>query len=351
MSIDVYNSLALIRVLESLENAPLTFARDRYYTMEVRSEREEILFDVVTKKRRLAPYVSPIVRGKIVERRGFSTNMFKPAYVKPKMQIKPTDALKRTPGEPLSGSLSLAERRAIHIRNALLEQDEMISMLEEVQCMEGLRLGTVTVAGEGYPTVSVSFGRDAALRATLSGSGAYDSPWSDSAAKPLKLIQVKAVVVRQKSGGAIVRDVICGVDAYQALLDRLSDTEKTTLFNSQNRSSPNTNVELGPRTAEKIVYQGTIGQFNFFTYSDTYQDADGTDVEVMPADEIILAGPDIEGTRCYGAILDPRAGLQALPRFPKNWMEEDPAADWVMTQAAPLMVPARPNASASFKVL
>jgi hypothetical protein len=162
---------------------------------------------------------------------------------------------------------------------------------------------------------------------------------------------VKAVVVRQKSGGAIVRDVICGVDAYQALLDRLSDTEKTTLFNSQNRSSPNTNVELGPRTAEKVVFQGQIGQFSFWTYSDTYQDEDGTDVEVLPANEIILAGTDLEGHRCYGAIMDAKAGLAPVRRFPKMWPEEDPSAEYIMTQSAPLMVPLRPNASASFVVV
>lgn len=346
MSVSTYGTAVLLGVLQSLENAPITFFRDRFFTTEVRSDREEILFDVIDKKRRLAPFVSPLVRGKLMETRGFSTRVFKPAYVKPKSVIKPTDAIKRLPGEQIAGNLSMDQRRNIHIRNALQEQDEAITMREEVMCAEALRLGQVTVTGDGYGTVVVAFGRDAALREVLAGASLF----SDASAKPLKYIQDKALLVRKKSGGAVVRDVICGTDAYQAILDRLTDSEEEVLLNTQMRGQT-TSVQLGPRTAEKVVFQGTIGQFNFWTYSDTYQDADGTEVEVMPAKEIILVGSDVEGHRCYGAIFDPRAQLQPLPRFPKNWIEEDPAQELVMTQSAPLMVPLRPNASFSAQVL
>lgn len=346
MSVSTYATNVLLGVLQSLENGPITFFRDRFFTTEVRSDREEILFDVVDKKRRIAPFVSPLVRGKIMESRGYSTRVFKPAYVKPKAVVKPTDAIKRLPGEQIGGNLSMDQRRNIHIRNHLVDQEEAITMREEVMCAEALRLGQVTVTGEGFGTVVINFGRDAALREVLSGTNL----WSDATAKPLKYIQDKALLVRKKSGGAIVRDVVCGTAAYQALVDRLTDGEKEVLFSSQMRGQT-ANVQLGPRTAEKVVYQGTVGQFNFWTYSDTYQDEEGVDVEVMPAEEIILVGSDVEGHRCYGAILDARAGLQPLPRFPKNWIEEDPSQELVMTQSAPLMVPLRPNATFSARVL
>lgn len=346
MSVSTYGTGVLLGVLASLENVPITFLRDRFFTTEVRSDKEEILFDVVDKKRRLAPFVSPLVRGKMMESRGFSTRVFRPAYVKPKGVVKPSDSIKRTAGEKIGGDLTMAARRDIHIRNHLQEQDEAISMREEVMCSEALRLGQVTVSGEGFPTVVISFGRDAALREVLSGTAL----WSDASAKPLKYIQEKAVLVRKKSGGAVVRDVICGVDAFQALLDRISNEERALLLNSQNRGQTTT-VQFGPRTAEKVVFQGTIGQFNFWTYSDTYQDKDGAEQEIFPPQEILLVGSDVEGHRCYGAIHDPRAGLQPLPRFPKNWIEEDPAQELVMTQSAPLMVPLRPNATFSADVL
>lgn len=349
MSVNVYGTAVLIGVLNSLDNAPVTFFRDRFYTMEVRSDKEEILFDVIDKKRRLAPFVSPLVRGKLMEKRGFNTRIFKPAYVKPKSVIKPEDSIKRTAGEQLQGSLSMAQRRDIHIRTALQEQDEAITMREEVMCAEGLRLGQVTVAGEGYPTVVLSFGRDAALREVLSGANLFDVLTIDEI---FEYLEDKATLVRQKSGGSIVRDVVCGTSAWRTIVGKIRGNAAfaAILVGSANRGQT-TEVQLGPRTAEKVVFQGTVGQFNFWTYSDSYQDEDGADVEIFPANEILLVGADVEGHRCYGAIHDPRAGLQPLPRFPKDWIDEDPPAEYVMTQSAPLMVPLRPNASFSAVVL
>jgi len=349
MSVSTYSTAVLLGVLQSLENAPITFFRDRFFTVEVRSDREEILFDVIDKKRRLAPFVSPLVRGKLMEKQGFNTRVFKPAYVKPKHVIKPTDAIKRLPGEQIAGSLTLGQRRDIHIRNAMTEQEEAITMREEVMCAEALRLGQVTVTGEGYGTVVVSFGRDAALREVLSGAALFSALEIDAI---LEYIEDKATLVRQKSGGAIVRDVVCGTAAWREILRKLRAKPELLqmLLNSQNRGQT-TSVQVGPRTAEKVVNQGTIGQFTFWTYSDTYQDEDGVSQDVMPAEEILLVGSEVEGHRCYGAIYDPRANLQPLPRFPKNWMEEDPPAEFVMTQSAPLMVPLRPNATFSAVVL
>jgi hypothetical protein len=36
--------------------------------------------------------------------------------------------------------------------------------------------------------------------------------------------------------------------------------------------------------------------------------------------------------------------------FPKMWRENDPSAEFVMTQSAPLMVPLRPNSTFRIRV-
>jgi hypothetical protein len=56
-------------------------------------------------------------------------------------------------------------------------------------------------------------------------------------------------------------------------------------------------------------------------------------------------GRRLNGTRCYGAIRDKRAGLAAMSLFPKMWDQEDPSVTYTMTQSAPLMVPGNPNNS------
>ena len=64
----------------------------------------------------------------------------------------------------------------------------------------------------------------------------------------------------------------------------------------------------------------------------------------MPDHTVIMGSAGIEGHACYGAIMDLES-LQAVERFPKMWEEKDPSVAMLMTQSAPLPVPARVEAS------
>lgn len=344
MALDIYQPAVLNRVVSSLENPPSTFLRDAFFRFVQLSQTRRIVFDVENKVRRVAPYVSPLVPGVLMERRGYTTHSFEPPYVKPKSVITPGDAIPRVMGEPLAGTLTPAQRRDMIITQSLTEHEEAIIQLEEVQASEALRLGQVTVTGEGFGTVVIDFGRHADLTVALTGT----DQWDDAAATPLADIEAWALLVRQRSGGAIVRDVTMDPDAWTNFIARLTAQQIETLFNTMRASD--SRVELGPRTAEKVVRQGTIGQFTFWTYSDTYQDVDGNPQDVMPSGSVILASPQLEGTRCYGVIEDVRALIPAT-RYSKMWIEEDPSVEVILTQSAPLMVPYRPNASLGATVL
>jgi hypothetical protein len=339
-----YDSVELLGMIESLENDPITLFRDRYFGTEQTFESEEVHFDVVDKSRRLAPFVSPLVKGKVVEKEGFSTKYFRPAYVKPKTPINPTDALKRIAGESLTGSLSLAQRRDAHVVKALQTHIEMLDMREEVMASEILRTGKVTIAGEGFPTQVIDFGRHAHLTVTLTNNNRWNVNHAD--ATPLADLRAWALLVRQKSN-VVVSDVILEPNAFAALLDRISAAEKALLFDSLRGSQ--SRVELGPRLAQKVRYEGRLGEFDFWTYSDTYTDAAGAEQQVMPTGSVVLTGAAVEGVRAYGAILDVDA-MVATRVWPKMWKEEDPSRLWVMTQSAPLLTPLRPNASFGAKV-
>ena len=53
----------------------------------------------------------------------------------------------------------------------------------------------------------------------------------------------------------------------------------------------------------------------------------------------------VEGAQLFGAILDPRNDYGAARYFSKNWIHEDPAGEFVMTQSAPILAPKRVNAT------
>lgn len=337
---DIYSTGALVRVVESLD-VPVPFLLNRYFTLRQQSENEKIYFDRKDKKRRLAPFVSPLVEGKVVEALGYKTESFEPPYVKPKTPINPNQQFRRRAGEAIGGSLSPQQRRDLAVAEALREHEEMILERENVMAAEVLRTGKLTITGEGYGTVVLDFGRDPALTVTLTGSDAWDNGGGD----PVSDIEEWASLIQEKSG-AVVTDVVLEPTAWR----HMRQNEQVQKLLDTRRGSAST-AETGPLAANKVRFVGTIGEFNLFVYQDRYVDENGTEQRVLPVGTVIMAGPEMEGTRAYAAIRDPRAEFAAVPRFPKMWIEEDPAMEWIMTQSAPLTVPYRIDASLSATVL
>ena len=80
---DLFSTDVLNRVVASLLGES-QFLLDRYFGMSQTETSEEIHFDVMNGKRRISPFVSPLVEGQIVDSLGFVTNTLKPAYIRTK---------------------------------------------------------------------------------------------------------------------------------------------------------------------------------------------------------------------------------------------------------------------------
>lgn len=117
-----------------------------------------------------------------------------------------------------------------------------------------------------------------------------------------------------------------------------------------NRRQMGGEMQLGPVAAGSedmvAIYLGTVGQFNFWQYTQLFQDDQGNDIEVWPSFGAgIIAPSQFQGFMAHGAIQDVAAQLRPLTRFPKMWNVEDPSATFLMTQSAPLPVPGDASAS------
>jgi hypothetical protein len=119
---------------------------------------------------------------------------------------------------------------------------------------------------------------------------------------------------------------------------------------------------LGLLTGGPYEFQGTIagfaggGRLDLWTYHYQFEELNtGTDsyvmVDYLDSGTVVGVAPGTDGVRCYGAIMDVRANMQATEMFPKQWEEEDPSVSYTMTQSAPLMVPLRPNTTFKLKVV
>jgi hypothetical protein len=340
---DAYSTGTLVGVVQNLQTPP-SFLQDRYFPRTLQFETEEIHVDRLSEKRRIAPFVAPFVSGQIVEALGRRLLTLKPAYIKDKRVFDPTVPIPRAVGERIGGGeFTNQQRRDAHVAIQLQDQLNMLSRRMEVMASEVLRTGKETIVGEKYPEAIVDFLRDPALTvADLAGT----ARWGQSAAAPLANLRAWQKLVRQGEGANPV-DVLMGDDAFEAFLEDPKVQKRL-----DQRWYQGTTFQPGQKVVEGGSYQGTIDGFNIITVSGWYVDPmDDTVKEIWPANEVVLASPFVEGVRAYGAIRDGKAGLRAMPYFPKFWEENDPAVEFMMLQSAPLLVPLRPNASVKVKVL
>lgn len=341
-ALNIFSTAVLTNVVAYLPQAQ-SFLLDRYFTREQRSQTEMISFDVEAGARRMAPFVSPLVQGKVVTSKGYSTKTFEPAYIKDKRVFDSTKPLKRAIGEQIGGVLTPQDRTQINLRTELADQIDLITRRLEWMAASALTTGTVTVTGESYPTVVVNYGRNSGHTVVKAGG----SKWSDAGSKPLDDLQDWALRLILKNSGAMSRDVIMTVDVWEVFRNHDQVKARWNTLNANRADlSMNALVEAGG------VFMGSIDGFNIFVYADWYVDpVDGVEKPMIPDGTVILAGAQVEGVRAFGAIRDEEAGYQPVPYYPKSWVEKDPAVRYLLMQSAPLIVPQRPNATLSATVL
>lgn len=325
-----YDTDTLVGVVNGLDPFD-PFLLSMFFPEVITFETKSIDIDVIASDTGLAPFVSPMVSGKADVSSGYTTRKFEPAYLKPKNVVDPERVLMRRAGEAIGGNLTAGARHDALIADILDEQRKRIMRRLEWMAAQAMLTGKVVVSGEDYKTVEVDFGRAAGNTITLAGLNV----WTDTAnAKPLEQIESWNAIAEAPITD-LVMDALSWSNLYkfQAVKDLLDSRRGST-----------TTLELGPDNSKWVSFKGTLGAVNIWVYSGYYTDAAGAKQNFIPANTVIAASSAVEGVRAFGAILDGAAGYRAMEIFPKSWINEDPAVEFVMSQSAPLMVPKRPSA-------
>ena len=337
---NIFDTAVLNKVVAGLP-APAPFLLNSFFQTIQTEQSEEIHFDVDSGRRRLAPFVSPVVAGQVVQSQGYTTQSFKPAYIKDKRVFDASRPFKRAIGERIGGALAPEERLQLALARDLSDQLGMLTRRQEVMAAEVLRTGKITVEGDLYPRVVVDFGRHADLTPSALTSTAR---WGQSAAKPLENLQDWSLAVTKHSG-ATASTVIMDAKSYAAFAADPAVKELLDRFRGQDALNPTVLGEGGR-------FMGSLGNFDIWVYAGWYEHpTTGALTPYLPDGTVIITSPDLEGVRAYGAIKDETAGFQALPFYSKSWIEQDPAVRYLLLQSAPLIVPYRVNASLCATVL
>jgi hypothetical protein len=328
MPITIYDTNQLVAVVPNLKK-PTTALLDRYYPRVVQFETKKVSLDKVTRKRRIAPWVSPKVEGVVLTKEGFRTEVIEPGYLKPKMEFEPADNFERVAGEAIAGNLTPQQRHDINVALGLETLTDSIWRRKELMASDLLVAGKLTIKGEKYPEQVVDFERHAdLLPAALAGG----DRWTESTAKPKKQFNAAARTMVKHAGFGIV-DAIMGYEAWDAFANNAQVAADLVSVVPQG-------MAFAPEVAvrEGLQLQGRWQNVNIWTYTGLYDDPDtGTTTEIFPAKKVAFTSPLFGGIRLYGAIHDGKAGYRAMPIFPKMYEEDDPAIVWLMCQSAPML--------------
>lgn len=343
-----YDTATLVAVVRNLKR-PVKFLLDKFFPNIVTADDEFIAMDIDVGQRRIAPFVSPLVEGKLVEQRRIQTNILKPAYIKDKRAPDLRKPVRRMIGERLGGDMSGAEREMANLEAEMTDQIDILDRRLEWMAAQALLTGTITITGDGIPgPLLVDFGRSSSLTVALSGSAQWTAAnvTAGTATPTLNIEGWQRQIL--KESGATVTDIIFTTSAWEGFLaDPLlkGATFYPLLANLGNVLNP------GPEIIPGAISKGRWGQYNLWIYNEWYIDSGteggvkGQEYPMLTDGSLLMCGPDMMGTRAFGMILDPAFNYRSLPYAPKTWVTEDPPQRLIMMQSAPIVIPSRVNAS------
>jgi hypothetical protein len=344
----LYDTATLMGVMREIE-PPSNYWLNLLFPGTIAFDDEFIDFSKIDSRRKIAPLVVPTAQGKPIYSQAERTMRVKPAYLKPKDPVSASRMLRRAAGmgELLSPTpLTPQARYNAIVADIQLEHRNAIYRRWEWMAAQAAIYGKVQLEDDGYPTTLVDFGRDPSLDFVL-GAGAR---WGDPGVSIVNSIETMRKQVRDAKFGGPVNRITVGSDVWEVMRQ---DNELRDLLKVDFRPNNNSlDLNLGIREMLDVEYVGRLsGTLEVYVYSDYYQAIDGTTVPFMDSREILLSGPNVQGFKCFGAILDIAAGFRAVPVFPKMWDNQDPSATFIMTQSAPLMVPTNPNNTLRARVI
>ncbi|WP_163538298.1 major capsid protein [Gracilibacillus sp. YIM 98692] len=332
MAINTYDTRIMLPAIESMMPVR-TFLKDTFFSNVNTFTSEHVDIDYYKGRRKMAPFVSPRIEGKVMDRQGFTTKTFKPASVKPQRIITGDDINKRSIGEHIYSPKSPDERAAEMLAKDLSELDESITRREEWMAAQILFTGKVDMVGEG---VNATLDFDFTNSETLSGTDLWSDPDSD----PYKNLKNWRLSVIQKSG--LTPDTV--IMASDVVDEFVNNTAMQNLLD-------NRRIQMGqidPRTLPNgVTFIGTLTALglDIYSYDEWYYDEEeDTEKSMVPSGNVFVGSSRARSSMLYGAVTLTNSRTNNFTtyegsRIPDSWIQKDPAARFLQVHSRPLPVP------------
>lgn len=330
--ISVYETRTLLAAIETMLPAR-TFLKDTFFNVPNTFTTESVDVEYRKGRRKMAPFVSPRMSGRVTERAGFTTKSFKPARIKPKRVITGDDIQKRSLGENIYSTKSPDQRAIEMVANDLAEMDEEITRREEWMIAQILTTGKVDIIGEGVDQqLDFDFTNKVILSGTDTWGNADSNPYEDLMKWRLKVLQ---------ASGVTPNTVILSSDVVMPFL---SNPNVSKLLDNRNAYIGKIDPKALPNG---VTYYGTFAALgvDVYSYDEWYYDEEaGEEKPMIPEGTVIIGSSNARSHICYGAVTltDNKTNnfiTYEGARIPDSWVKKDPAARFMQLHSNPVPVP------------
>ncbi|MCG8639152.1 MAG: major capsid protein [Desulfobacterales bacterium] len=293
--------------------------------------------DVTKGGRKLAPFVTDIEGGTIIESTRRENRVVKTPRIRPKKILTADDLLgSKAPGQIYyaggSGDIQTARKKKI-----ATEQKDLKNQIwnrVEWMCVQALT-GTMSVVQN-----NIQFQIDYLMPSAHKIVNVGTDKWTDPGAKVKTQIQAWAQLIIDALGyGPTI--CICGADAAAALLDRVEDDK---WFDARSLSAG----QFEWRASSN--YMGRAGGIDFYKYGSKYESDSGVDTSLLPANKIYLIATQARFSIEFGLISDLEAQVMG-ELFSKAWLKKDPSALNIIAESRPLPVVWEPESIVEVQVV
>ena len=147
-TVSIYEPRTMMGVIKKLPPVH-TFFRSTFFSHEKTFVTKSVDMDYKKGARKLAPFVSREIGGKIIPNTGYTTETYTPPFIAPDKVTIIDDILDRQPGESLYSGRTPAQRAVEKLARDFSKLDEMITRREEWMCAQALYTGVIPIIGDG----------------------------------------------------------------------------------------------------------------------------------------------------------------------------------------------------------
>ena len=338
-TVSIYEPRTMMGVIRKLPPVH-TFFRSTFFSREKTFVTKSVDMDYKKGARKLAPFVSREIGGKVVPNTGYTTETYTPPFIAPDRVTTIDDILDRQPGESLYSGRTPAQRAVIQMSEDFTDLREMILRREEWMCAQAMLTGKIVVLGEGVKdtidfrfTNLIDISKDAKRKWK---GGTVQNKYAD-----LKAWHEKV----QKEG--FTNCNVC-IMASDVVTEFLMDEQIRKLLDVKNYAL----AVIKPTQKENnVTYIGTIHELglDLYQYNEWYVDdwpdpATPVELPMVPAGTLMMASTHAKYSMYYGAISilnqkKEKWETVAGKYVPDTFIKKRPDRRFLSLQSAPVPVP------------